>query len=719
MIKLSSIGGFFEEHVEKIILVIVGMICVWLLITRVIFSPNMVAYNDGKYSPSAIDNAIYEEARTLQGTLNEPPEQLEPYQARTEEFLAILDSSITGVTIESMAVAPRVAAVDDAVGVYDLPYIGEVNEVAIEHIRAVAYVPIDEVTEQNTYDKAGNEPNDIDFISVQASFDIAGLYDRFKESFVEYVEERWADPCLAKPLFAAVQLQRQELNGDGTWGQWQEVPRARIDPYQKLFNVVEKVNDLPAGGLKVRLLQYDYPMVQIGLLQPEPYQFATANEEWLPPMLHKEYKQLQAKEALEAKRQEREEQREERQRDSGIGTTNVGGVGRTAGRRSPGGARARGSQRGGGVGGDDLYGMGADYGDTRSRGRSRDGRRSSSRTGPGGLTDTRGRSSTGRGSRGRTSDPYQDMMYGDMMEPGIGGRSARFSPINEVYTKYDEIMLNRLTEMKKLDKLTFWAHDDTVEPRKSYRYRIRLGVFNPVAGTDKVSAKHQERKNDVILWSDYSEVTDPVEIMGKLYFFANSIRETDKAVTVEVARLALGRWHSHDFQVRHGEVIGEPLEPEEETDDRSSRQRRMGMGVNDPSGRFMPMTTRLTDRSNVPEMIDYRTGAILVDAVVVNDWSAKPPLRQRNYYNMLYSYDGTTIEHMPVGVSYRPKVLTDVHSHIARLQREPQEEFKSFGTSDRRQRMGRYGGGMMDEYGDEYYMDEMYMMDQMGGMGRR
>ena len=77
MIKLSSIGSFFEEHVEKIILVVVGLICVWLLITRVLFSPNMFAYNDGKYSPSAIDNAIFEEAKELEQTLSKPPEKLE------------------------------------------------------------------------------------------------------------------------------------------------------------------------------------------------------------------------------------------------------------------------------------------------------------------------------------------------------------------------------------------------------------------------------------------------------------------------------------------------------------------------------------------------------------------------------------------------------------------------------------------------------------------
>jgi len=717
MIKLSSIGSFFEEHVEKIILVIVGLLCVWLLITRVIFSPNIVTYNEAKLSPIAIDDEILKEAKDLEQTLRKPPEKLEPYKPRTEEFLAMLDSSISDIDIEARALAPRETVTASAVGVYNLPRIGEVTGVAVEHIRAVAYVPLDEVTEKNTYDKSGNEPNDIDLITVEAKFDVAGLYDRFKESFVEYVEERWADPCLAKPLFAAVQLQRQERNGDGTWSEWKDMPRAQVDPYKKLFEIVDNVNALPAGGLKVRMLQYDYQPVQISLLQPETYQFATADEEWLPPELHKEYKQIKAKEALEEKRKAMEEAREERQRDrdGGTGIGGTGTLGRTGGRRPQGGARSRSSNRG--VGGDTALGN-PDYGmgDSRS---SRGGRSRSSRGRTGtGQTDGRGRS-TGRGSRGRSSDVLGDTLYGPEMGPGMGGRNARFSPINEVYDKYNEVMLTRLTEFEKLEELTFWAHDDTVEPRKAYRYRIRLGVFNPIAGTDKVSEKNLASKNDVILWSSYSGVTEPVEILGRLYFFANNVREADKAVTVQVSRLALGRWHSHDFQVRDGEIIGEPLEPEPETDDRSSRQRRLG-GVSDTMGRFSPMTAR-TEQSNVPEIIDYRTGAVMVDAVVVNDWSAKMPLHSRKYYDMLYSFDGINIEHMPVGATYRPMVLSLVQSHITRLQRETQEPFKAFGTTDRRQRRG--GGGEFGEmdgyYGDEYYMDEMNMMEQMGGGGRR
>jgi hypothetical protein len=61
----SKIGGFFEEHVEKMVLVVVGALCAWLLITRVILSPNVVPYDGKNISPTAIDEQIYAKAKLL------------------------------------------------------------------------------------------------------------------------------------------------------------------------------------------------------------------------------------------------------------------------------------------------------------------------------------------------------------------------------------------------------------------------------------------------------------------------------------------------------------------------------------------------------------------------------------------------------------------------------------------------------------------------------
>ena len=308
---MIKIGSFLEENVEKMVLVIVGLVCVWLLITRVIFSPNEVAYGDGKYSPGSVDDQVYEEAVLLRDKINTPPTDPEPYQSKLSDFVDLLDSSISDIDVNLWPQVPY--ALDGVIsgtggGQYRLPRIGEVNDVAVEHIRAVAYVPTVAVTAESPYDKAPHEPNDIDLVTVEAKFDIEGLFERFRHSFVDDVDERSADPCLAKPIFAAVQLQRQELVEDGSWSDWQVVPRSKIDHYGKLFEIGEDASGLPAGRLKVWKLQFDDPQLQIDLLQPEAYQIASAKEEWYPPLIHRKFLDMQRREDSEERRKEREEE---------------------------------------------------------------------------------------------------------------------------------------------------------------------------------------------------------------------------------------------------------------------------------------------------------------------------------------------------------------------------------------------------------------------------
>ena len=66
---------------------------------------------------------------------------------------------------------------------YNLPDIGSVKDVAVEHIRTVAYYPIEDINEERTYYMVKHEPNDLDLVTVEAKFDVNGLYKRFYESF--------------------------------------------------------------------------------------------------------------------------------------------------------------------------------------------------------------------------------------------------------------------------------------------------------------------------------------------------------------------------------------------------------------------------------------------------------------------------------------------------------------------------------------------------------
>ncbi len=709
---MIKIGSFFEAHVEKIVLVIVGLVCIWLMITRVIFSPNQVSYGEGKYSPAAVDEQVYKEALELEQKIKTPPEDLPPYKSKLTKYVALLDSSISDIDVNIWLQVPY--AVDGTEtgpgGEYRLPGIGVVSDVAIERIRAAAYVPTDVITPENPYDKAANEPNDIDLVTVEAKFDIEGLYKRFKESFVDDVDEQYSDPCLAIPIFAAVQLQRQELGEDGNWNEWRNIPRTKIDHYGELFEIVEDASRLPAGRLKVLKLQFDDWQLQIDLLQPEAYSIASAKEEWYPPVIHRKFLDIQRKEDIEEARKAREDEQKSSERSDSRRSRRTG-VGSTTG-------RAGGGMAGGGMGG--LYGGAA--GDTsRRRGSSRTGSGRNSRTGvpsleggQGGLTNRRTR---GR-SRGRTTEPGGLGMeeYGGMLGGLPGDRLTRRGPsMNDVYDEFDMIRLTGRTLLEKMkEPLVFWAHDDTIEPRKSYRYRIRLGVFNPVAGTDQLSGQDKSRKNEVVLWSDFSDVTDAVEIPGRLYFFAKHIREPAKVVTVQVSKYVMGYWHSEDFKVSQGEDIGSVVETETETDrqrnqrnQRNQRRPEFGRGMIDP--RMSPIA-RPGEKSVVPETIDYGTGAVMVDAVAVNDWSGEKNLSTRRYYDMLYSLDGTDIEHMPVRTAYWAKDLQSWYGKISILEREPKEPFKPF-SSGRRARPGRRGDDM-GGYDDMY--EESYMMEGMG-----
>ncbi len=714
---MIKIGSFFEEHVEKMVLVIVGIVCVWFLITRVIFSPNEVSYGDEKYSPGAIDEQVYEEAKLLREKINTPPDAPEPYKSKLSEFVALLDSAISDIDVDLWPQVPY--AVDGGIsgtgGQYRLPRIGEVNDVAVEHIRAVAYVPIDVITQETPYDKAPHEPNDIDLVTVEAKFDIEGLYASFKESFVDDVGEQWADPCLAKPIFSAVQLQRQELGEDGSWGDWQNVPRSKIDHYGKLFEVVEDADSLPAGRLKVWKLQFDDPQLQIDLLQPEAYQIASAKEEWYPPLIHRKFLDMQRKETIEERRKEREEEQERNERSDSRRSRRTGsGLGIGTGGRS-----SRGVSEGlGGTGG--LYGgVGQD---TRRRSSSRTTGSSRRRSTDDGLGQQGLGLSTDRRTRGRDRGRTEPGGFEDYMLQGLpGDRITRRGPsMNDVYDEFDNIRLTWRTDLEKMrEPLVFWAHDDTVELRKSYRYRMRLGVFNPVAGTNQLSEQDMSRKNEVVLWSGFSDVTELVEIPERLYFFARQIREVDKVVTVQVSKYVMGYWHSEDFKVSQGEVIGHVVEtePERPESSRTGRTGRTGRvdrtGRTDRTGRAdwqMNPVVRPEDRAVVPETIDYSTGAVMVDAVAVNDWSGEKNLSTRRYYDMLYSFDGTDIEHMPVRQAYWATDVQSVYSVISRLQREPKEPLKTWSTGGRKRRPTRE----LDEgYDDEYYMEEM-MMEDMG-----
>lgn len=733
---IKKIGSLLEEHIEKVVLAVVGLVCIWLMITRVLISPNVVAYNNEKYGPREIDKQIREDAKELEFILKQPPDSKRAYISKLNGpldpndsvregiyghlqsgFEGLLASAITDIdTRLSMSMPDYISSEIGGGREYALPVtdgvIGEVKDVAVEHIRAAAYVPTLLVTPDVPYQSAAPEPNDIDLITVEAKFDVADLYKRFHENFAGIdVPEQWRDPCLAAPVFAAVQLQKQELLDDGSWSDWQNVHRSKIDNRKEMFEIIEDTENLPPGGVKVRLIQFNNPEVRMDLLQPQAYQIASANQEWFPPSLHKKFLDLQNKEKLEQKRDEMETKKQEKERD----TTGQRRDDRRGGTGTSGSRYGTGGMYGGGAYSEGYGGTEGLYGTSRTRQRAvRDDRRTgragglyddTALYGEGGLPGARQRQPRSRSRTGTERGIEPDYLT------GIDGREIKRVPTaNDVYYEFQTISLTIRTDLAKMrEPLVFWAHDDTVEHGKCYRYRIRLGVFNPVAGIKQLNTQDKSLKDQVVLWSKFSDVTESVEIPMRLYFFAKDIQEAAKKITVQVSKYMLGYWYSEDFSVRQGEVIGKLVESEPKEPQGS---RLIGRQYG-----YIPLPPQ--QQTTEPEAVDYSTGAVLVDAVAVNDWSGTGLLHPRQYFDMLYSSDGTNIKHMPVKPGNWPAELLGAFSEINRLQREPKEPLRAWDSKVGGPRKGPVPGleeGQGDQYDEEY---DMMMMEEMMGRGGR
>jgi hypothetical protein len=653
-----------ETHIEKLVLVIVSLVCLWLLVTRVLISPNKVEFGlkKEKSAPGQIDQKIKDHADRLADLLVRPAEPgpaHEPIAAKLRDKISL---TIADVNTDVYAYVPpsiHPDKVDDRR--YKLPEVAPVRGVSAQLIQTVVYEPIEEIAEKNPYTSQRSAPNDLDMVTVAAEFDVADLYYSFYDCFSGVdVRSEWKDPCLAQPVFAAVELQRQEQLEDEIWSQWQIVPRTRIEARREMFEVIEDAKDLPAGGIKMCLFKFNNRAVTADLLQPEPYRIASEEEEWYPPGLHEKYLDYQKKQDKEDRNKAREE-KNKRSDPRDPGTL------RGRGRGGLGGAMSRGSE-----------------GESRGGGRN-------------------GYSGRGRVPRGR--GPID---LGGRGEDERGVLEARRTTSKKKTEK--EIIDEELTKMLITDEtdlsqmqeaLTFWAHDDTIESGKVYRYRIRLGVFNPVTGTDQVKPVDQSRQNKVILWSKYSDVTKQIEIPKRLYFFPlRGEASENKAVTVKIFKYKMGYWYGWQGAVRQGEIIGKEVENKDSAENSISISK---------------------GSASIPEMIDYSTGSVLVDVKTVNSWVGPKTLTHKYYSDMLYSFNGDAIERMPIQQLYWPREVQLKYQELEKSEKKEKKPFRAWtGGAGRfsgriKQTRHRYGDEEEDEGGDGRGDDEAAAHRRMFG----
>lgn len=107
------------------------------------------------------------------------------------------------------------------------------------------------------------------------------------------------------------------------------------------------------------------------------------------------------------------------------------------------------------------------------------------------------------------------------------------------------------------ESIPIWAHDASVEPGVTYRYRLRVSLFNPLCGSDRAERSIRRQGWLTGPWSTWSK---PVKTLQNRYFFFTGASPAI-ASRPSRARLSLyawdkGYWFRETFYADPGQGIG-------------------------------------------------------------------------------------------------------------------------------------------------------------------
>jgi hypothetical protein len=580
-------GSFIDQFLDKIILGLTAIAALYLLWAFVLSNPYGQQVGGRKVSPSQIDVQNERQSRLIVEKL-EAPATPNPYvQDKSAEFSNLLECAMPRLSIAANWPLPG-RAQTDAGGdrIYVIPQIPALENVKLASIRGVVRMPTEEITLETPYTAASPfKPVDMDMVTLSAHLDVQTLYNNFRQSFMGMrLKPQWRDPTYAEPVLVRVELQRRVLNADGSWGQWQTVPFTRIDPYQKMFKELPLTTEqITYGNVELFINSYREFAVMKDVLQPEAYGFLSLQTKWLPAEYYLEYRKISDEEEAKKLREERE--RRLRGKESAKGDNNN----RT--------------------------------GTNRPQPQPRQPLR---RGGPGG-------------------NPTMDGMGG-----GGGGVSpVPVTPVKPTRTTKNveqdatTAVINEKTKLGALKDMTVWIHDDTVVAGAAYQYRIRCGAFNPIAGRGWCASESKEYNNQVVLWSAYTELSEPVRIPKMLHMFPMDILADGTGVTIDIYKYYMGQWHTETFEVRSGQMIGKPMEPKSKTNlggaGMEAGNPMLDMGAGNPA---LGMNIEGTQQQSL--QVDYSTGYMLMDVQAATNWFI-PGVRPQEVSSMLYLDDNNQI----------------------------------------------------------------------------
>ena len=280
MAKKQSMN-IFEAHLEKALLALSIAVFLWAIFTWFL-SPPGVKINGQNRSASDALAAAAKKAQDIMQDIDKPASSPPPPPpAPVENIFNIPPFVANNIPRIAPPAGGNIKPVEDRL--YLVPQILALDDIKIDVAQVVAAMP------QQEKDTTGTSPTatlpktslekDWDFVTVSAQFPLAQLYESFRKNFVENAEKPLEQP---EPVLALVELQRRYLKSDGTWSDYEIVPRLDNDPLKNTEISLEQINKLSPKAFQVEINQRHNYQTQLELLQPQPYDILSPDN-WLSP----------------------------------------------------------------------------------------------------------------------------------------------------------------------------------------------------------------------------------------------------------------------------------------------------------------------------------------------------------------------------------------------------------------------------------------------------
>jgi len=541
--------SFIEQHVEKLVLAVLGAVLVAVLAMQFLSKPNRVAMGPEQVDPGQIDGRLRSKADAIRGRLagggSDAPLLEGGVPKVADEFVVGLDASVAPrQTLPPIAPALAAALMPTDMASSDAPYyVPRFPPLAMTAVRqesaTIEASTIEAV--RGLGDLLGSRTTtDVTWTIPVARLDLAGIRSELRkgEAPTLPIPELWYD---GKPWIVDAVFERQKREGDG-WGEAEVIP---VLPGSFSFRSELGNADAVLRDEVFRLLASRERALQI--LQPDFVE--TTREVFSPGVI------LGEGAAGEAAGDSDEVRR--LKRNLAAKKTNLSRI--EADLKDLGGPLRGGDDRG-------------------DAGRPPRG-------------DTPGRGSGGSGGGGGGKPPPGGGMgfgAGDGVggKRGVGGsdddasRAKRRSLTNSFDRLAGEVA--RLEEqLKKLapaatvaasdaagdpfadEGMLVWTHDLGVRPGGTYRYRVRVELFNPFFARKRQLTRDQADLADAfVLRTAVSEWSEPITVEPEVSFFLVDAGIGDGRLGLgsakfELYRYADGERRRETFVLQPGDRIGE------------------------------------------------------------------------------------------------------------------------------------------------------------------